>query len=366
MKFKIHRNVLHKALQHAKKFVEAKHSMPILGTVVIWASEKDVKIHATDLEIGTIVTHSAEVSEPGKVCVPAKKAADLVKKMKGFITVESTETDYVVFRSEENGLAATVAGSAFDEFPLMPYITEDTVRVPIASLARSLKSVFYAMSRDETRYNLNGVCIEADKEPTVRVIATDGHRLAVADAGPVKLPWEGSILVPHKAVKLLLPLLKGLSEVDMVVDSDRLYIASGDWSVVTRLIEGEFPNWRQVVPKNVAETIQVDRAEFSSCIDAVAEMSAERSRAVKFTINGDIVMTANNPDLGDAEVHCSCERANGQPELQVAFNATYLIDAVRALGSDKLHLEFKDGTSPVRITERGQAYPQMIVMPMRV
>jgi DNA polymerase-3 subunit beta len=284
--------------------------------------------------------------------------------------VESGEDNKVVFRSAEPGFSVTVQGAPVDEYPTLPdYEPTRGERVPSAGLYRALKAVLHAASKDETRYNLNGVMVDADGEPTVRCVATDGHRLCVADAGPVSLPWSGQVIIPARAVKLLLPLMFKSPEVclSQVGKPFQTITISGDgWSVAVRTIEGEFPNYHQVIPRDTAETVQVNRAEFVEAVSSMIAVAPERSHAVKFTINGDIVLEVNNPDLGYASTRCECDRASGQPEIAVAFNGKYILDALKELDAPKIQFAFKDEISPVRFTEQHESHPLCVVMPMRV
>ncbi len=366
MKFQVDQKELVRALRQVKKYTEAK-TMPILGSVVISTDLGKVYFAATDLEVAIQLEVDAQINQRGKVVVPAKEALALAVKLKGLITVESAEDDRVLFKSEEQGISATLAGSPFDEFPTLPEFELDGDWVSAQPLARALKAVSHAVSKDETRYNLNGVCIDADGESTVRCIATDGHRLAVADAGAITLPWSGEVILPRRAVKLLIPLI-GKAPMARIakVGNNLLQFAGDGWRMDCRLIEGEFPNWKQVVPKQIEETLQVDRSEFEQNVKAMTAVSSTRNHAVKFVVNGDIRLSTTSEECGEAQAVCACDRAQGQPELVVVFNGNYLLDALKTLEGEKLHIAVKDATSPIRLSVRMEPYPFCIVMPMRV
>jgi len=366
MKFSIEQKALAASLRQAKRFTELK-TMPILSSVVITADKADrVRFQATDLEISIKLSQAANVTEQGVVVVPVRQALALVSKLKGMVTVESAEDDSVVFRSESQGFSAKLAGNPFDEYPTLPTFDQVGDWVASQALARAFKTVLHAVGKDMTRYNLNGICIDSDGEPTVRCIATDGHRLAVADAGPISLPWSDEVILPLKVVKLLIPLLSKVQQVRMVMNgTHQLQVSNGEWSVCCRLIEGEFPNWKQVVPREITETIQVDRDEFADALASIIPMAPERSRMVRLVINGDIRMETSNPDFGDSSISCACDRWDSKPEMVMAFNGNYLLDAIKELDAQKIHIEIKDDVSPVRFSVCEEPLPFSIVMPMR-
>ena len=375
MKFQINGRVLVKAIREAKKFTGRQHTLPILKSIVIVANKSEggfnhVRFKASDLETVCDFWQEVNVLEEGTVVVPAKETLAILKSVKRDLIVESGEDDKVVFRSVEPGFSVTVEGTPIEEFPtLLDYEPTREDRVPSASLYRALSSVAHAVSDDESRYNLNGVMVDADTDPTVRCVATDGHRLCVADAGPISLPWSGPIIIPANAVTLLLPLMSKTTEVAMSHfggSFQTLKISGDGWSVSTRLVEGEFPNYLQVIPKQTTETIQVDRIPFIEALESVLALAPERSHAVKFTINGDILLETNNPDLGYASTRCACDRATGQPELVLGFNGRYIMDALKELHNPKIQLAVKDHDSPIRFTERDESHPLCVVMPMRL
>lgn len=366
MKFRIGQKQLVASLRQAKKFTECK-TMPILRCVVIKAEQDRVRFVATDLEIGVDLDCAADVQETGVIVVPAKEALAIATRLKGEITVESAEDNSVTFRSESQGFTAKLAGNPFDEYPTLPNFDQVGDWVASQALARAFKTVLHAVGSDKSRYNLNGICLDADGDPTVRVVATDGHRLAVAEAGAISLPWSGEVILPQKAVKLLIPLLSKVQQVRMAMNgAHQLQVSGDDWRIACRLIEGDFPNWKQVIPREITETIQVDRGEFADALEGVATMAPERSRTVKLVINGDIRMETSNPDLGDSSVSCACDRWDSKPEMVIAFNSNYLLDAIKELDSQQIHIEIKDAVSPVRFSVCKERFPFCVVMPMRV
>ncbi len=365
MQFSIDAKQLVGALRKVKGATEKRNTMPIRESVVIDAIADSVTFSATDLEVGIQVTEKVAPNITlGSVVLPLDKLLKVARKLKGVVSFESLDNDYVAIGCEESGSKVTLAGSSREEYPVLPGEPERVRKVTAGALGKAIVTVLHAASADSTRYNLNGIYIDADSELTVRVIATDGHRLAVADAGPMLLPWEGGIIVPAKAAKLLAGFLKGADSVSVAADARILRVSGDSWAVSIRLIDGEFPNYEQVIPKAVNDTVTADPAAFSEALGAARELAAERSQAVKLVLNGGLEFHANNPDLGDSVVKCACERW-GAENWELAFNGRYLADAVKAVCDSRVKIEIRDATSPVRISG-AEAFPFAVVMPMRL
>ncbi len=370
MRFTLEAKDLVAALRKTKGATEKRNYMPILACVVIDAHADTVTYAATDLEVSVeIVDPLALVQTEGSAVLPLDKLLKLARKLKGAVSFESAKDDAVVIRCEERGSTTTLQGSARDEFPTLPgEFSADQSEIDAVTFGSALAAVLHAASKDESQYNLNGVCVDADTYETPRAVATDGQRLAIADMKSLSLPWTGGIIIPLKGVKLLVGLMKGEEAVRVATDPapfKSLRIAGDTWTLTVRLIEGEFPNYEQVIPKTIGETVTVDRDEFAAALDTASELAAERTMTVKLVINSGIDLCTNNPDLGDSVVKCSCDRA-GTEEIEVGFNVKYLADAIKAVCDGRVTLEFADYKwAPVRISG-SEPTPFAIVMPMRL
>jgi DNA polymerase-3 subunit beta len=368
MQFTIDAKRLAGALRKVKGATEKRNTMPILSSVVIDAIADSVTFSATDLEVGIQVTEKVAPNIAlGSVVLPLDKLLKVARKLKGWVSFEALDNDYVAIGCEASGSKVTLAGNARAEYPILPGEPDRVRKVTGKALGEAISTVLHAASKDETRYNLNGIYIDADSKPTVRVIATDGHRLAVADAGPMLLPWEGGVIVPAKAAKLLVGFLKGEGSVAVAADAQSIRVSGDSWAVSIRLIEGEYPNYEQVIPETSAEYLTADTDTFTAAVGSALEMSAERSRAIKFVLNGGLELHSNNPDLGNAVVDCPCERS-GYRDLTLAFNGRYITDAVTAVCGGRVRIDFRGKdpeTSPVKISG-SEPFPFAVVMPMRV
>ncbi|KKL54458.1 hypothetical protein LCGC14_2265200 [marine sediment metagenome] len=369
MKFTIDAALLAKVLRKVNGVVEKRNVMPILASVLIEAHGNSVTFRATDLEIGVEITETdVLVADEGSVIVPVEKVLKLTRKLKGQVSLKSAKDDTLVITCPSRRSRTTLAGSPVDEFPAHPPVPGKQVEVDAGALGTAIATVLHACSKDETRYNLNGVYIVTAPTRIVKVVATDGHRLVVASAGSMKLPWKGGIIVPLKGAQYLVNSLKGEDTVEIAYEKSALRVSGGSWVVSIRLIEGEFPNYNQVIPKKVGDTLIVDKKEFSDALATANEMAAERSRAVKLVISaGGLELHTSNPDFGDSVVECPCGWSGSVPRT-LAFNGRYLTDAVAAVCNGRVRIDFsspKAEFSPIRISG-SEEYPFCIVMPMRV
>jgi DNA polymerase-3 subunit beta len=233
-----------------------------------------------------------------------------------------------------------------------------------------IERTMYAASSDETRYNLNGVYLEKLEEAgKLRMVATDGHRLAYVDRS-FGADLEGladGLIIPRKGLSELKRLVDedDADEVELGFEGNNGLARKGGVTLVMRLIEGEFPNYRQVVPKDAKISLTLPTEPLVHALRRVALLSAERSRAIKFELaSGQLSLSSNNPDLGDAREELDVDFA-GDP-LSIAFNARYLMDALAVCGAKEVRLVFKDSLSPTQIIPADDADSLAVVMPMRL
>ena len=373
MKLKISKSELQKGLTRIQSVVEKRNTMPILANVLLDASNKTDKIltlAATDLEVGLRGFHPADIEVEGKTTVSAKKFYEIVRELPNEpVFLEATENAFLQIHCDRAKF--TLAGNTAEEYPTLPeFSLGKTTRIQGVLLAEMIERTIYAASADETRYNLNGVYFEqlAESEK-VRMVATDGHRLAVIDRtlGVNLSGLESGVIIPRKGLVELKRLLdeEDTDEVELGFEGNSGLVRKNDVTLVMRLIEGEFPNYQQVIPDKTTINLTITVETFSRALRRVALLSAERSRAVKFELtDGQLRLSSNNPDLGDAQEELDVDYA-GEP-LTVAFNARYLMDALNSIKAKEVRLGFKDATSPAQLIPTDDDDALAVVMPMRV
>ncbi len=373
MKLTIAKGELQRGLTRIQSVVEKRNTMPILANVLLDASNKKQKrlaLAATDLEVGIRGSHPAEIEAGGKTTVSAKKFYEIVRELPDEpVSLEVTANSFMQIRCDRAKF--TLAGNAAEEYPTLPdFGAGKTTPVQGIFLSEMIERTIYAASADETRYNLNGVFFEplADSGKA-RMVATDGHRLAVVDRalGGEVGGLESGVIIPRKGLVELKRLLdeEDGDEVELGFEGNSGLVRRGDVTLVMRLIEGEFPNYRQVIPKETGIQLTLGVELLSRALRRVALLSAERSRAVKLELaDGQLRLSSNNPDLGDAQEELDVDYAG--EALTVAFNARYLIDALSSVKAKEVRLGFRDASSPAQLTPTDDDDALAVVMPMRV
>ena len=379
MKLSISKNELQKGLARIQSIVEKRNTMPILANVLLNASDKTLELAATDLEVGIRGTHPANIEIPGSVTVSAKKFFEIVRELPDEpVFIESTDNAYLQIRCARAHFS--LAGNSAEEYPTLPsFNSEKTTPVQAILLAEMIDRTMYAASADETRYNLNGVYFELIPETRKsRMVATDGHRLAIVDRnlgvdfdalseGLQASNSSQGVIIPRKALAELKRLLdeEDTDEFEIGFEGNSGLVKKGGVTLVMRLIEGEFPNYRQVIPKETNIQLILPVEGFSRVLRRVALLSAERSRAIKLELRDSILaLSSNNPDLGDAHEEIDIDYAG--ESLDLAFNARYLIDALGTMKAKEVRLSFRDANSPIELIPTDDDDTRAIVMPMRV
>ena len=355
MKFKINRDHFSNGLAQVLNVVGSKATMPILSNVLIEADKDHISLATTNLDLGIRCKIKAEVKEAGAITLPVKRLATIVRELPNIdVTIETSPSHQAKVTS--GGSVFKIMGMGKEEFPPMPEFPEEkSVALEQEELATMLKSVSYAQSTDESRYILNGVYFNF-RDDKLTLVATDGRRLALISKELTAPEGTGSIILPAKTVSELVRLLDkgtkvrlGLSEkrsafqigTDKVGDNgliDNIYLFS-------KVVDGNYPNFNQVVPKETHQRIKLERELFLQCIHRAALVTSEKSNSVKLKIGNNLLeVFASSPDFGESHESMAIEY-NG-PDLQVAFNPQFMMDPLRALNKDQVFFELKDEMSP--------------------
>lgn len=355
MKFKINRDHFSNGLAQVLNVVGSKATMPILSNVLIEADKDFILLTTTNLDLGIRCKIKAEVKESGAVTLPVKRLATIVRELPNVdVTFDASPNHQVKLTS--GGSNFRIMGIGKEEFPPLPeFGDEKSFTLEQAELTAMLKSVLYAQSTDETRYILNGVYFSF-KDGKLSLVATDGRRLAlISKEIEVPAPSVGSIILPAKTVAELVRMLdkgeklkisfnerRAAFQINTDKDSsgliDSIYLYS-------KVVEGNYPNYNQVIPKETHQRIKLERELFLQCVHRAALVCSEKSNSVKVKLSSNLLeITAQSPDFGEA--HESMAIAYSGPELQVAFNPQFVMDPLRALAKDEVFFEVKDEVSP--------------------
>ncbi len=355
MKFKINRDHFSNGLAQVLNVVGSKAAMPILSNVLIEAEKDCISLSTTNLDLGIRCKIKAEVKESGSVTLPVKRLAGIVRELPNIDVTIDVATNHQV-KLSSGGSHFKIMGIGAEEFPKLPDTGDDkTYTLEQVELATMLGNVAYAQSTDETRYILAGVYFNF-KDGKLSLVATDGRRLAlVSKELPVPAASAGAIILPAKTVAELLRLLGKGDKLTISFNERRaaFQIETGkDTSglcdsiyLFSKVVEGNYPNYHQVIPKETHQRIKLERELFLQCVHRAALVTSEKSNSVKVKVSTNLLeISASSPDFGES--HESMAIAYSGPELQVAFNPQFIMDPLRALTKDEVFFEVKDEVSP--------------------
>lgn len=355
MKFKINRDHFTYGLAQVLNVVGSKATMPILSNVLIEAEKDQISLTTTNLDLGIRCKIKAEVKEAGAVTLPVKRLASIVRELPNSDVAFDASPNHQV-KLTSGGSTFRIMGIGRDEFPPLPeFGDEKAFTIDQAELATMLRSVSYAQSTDETRYILNGVYFNFH-EGKLSLVATDGRRLALISK-EMEVPAEkaGSIILPAKTVAELVHLLDKGEKVKINFNERRcaFQIASNKDTgglvdsvyLYSKVVEGNYPNYQQVIPKETHQRIKLERELFQQCVHRAALVCSEKANSVKLKVATNLLeITAQSPDFGEA--HESMAINYSGPDLQVAFNPAFMMDPLKALTKDEIFFELKDEVSP--------------------
>ncbi len=364
MEVVIDRDAFLKGLQMVQNIVEPRQTLPILANVLLEAEGESVRMTATDLEVGARVSVPAKVGGKGAITVSARKLAEIVKELAAAaVALKVTENVTVSLRC--GGATYRLIGLAPDDFPpVVPASPQSWVTLEAKILREMLTQTSFAVSHDETRYALNGVLF-AFQGKDVRMVATDGHRLALSTRSLGQAIPTATGIVPRKAVTEIMRVLGTGEEVQIAITENQFVLQMPNFVMTARLIEGQFPNYDAVIPRTQPGRLAAPRSSLTAALRRVAVMAEERNKPVKLALSpGSLKVTASSQELGEAEEILEVEYAG--EEMVIGFNSRYLLEAMAALDKDQVMLEIKDAQSPGVIKSVEDEGYCCVIMPMRI
>jgi len=351
--------------------VERKTTIPILSNYLFEAGGDRLSLTATDLDLSLRTSCAAKVKKEGSCTIPARKLHDYVKLLPDAdITIKLLENHWVSIRcGRSNTKMVGMARSNFPSLPVFP--SAGVVKIPSQVLRSMIAKTGFAIASEESRYTLNGALMVLKPESIV-MVATDGHRLAHIERTGEKfegVSGELKTLVPKKAMDELKSLLDSTDaeEIEFAKDESTLFFRIGPRLLTSRQLTGQFPNYEAVLPKDNSKSINLHGGEFSAAISRVAQFADERSRAVRIKLEkGELKLSASSTETGESED--TIEADYDGDVLTIGFNAQYILDFLKAVGSGDVKLELKDAQSAgqLRPAENEDYKYRYIVMPMRI
>jgi DNA polymerase III subunit beta len=376
MKLSVSRDEMQEKLANIQNIVEKKNTMPILSHFLLSAGKKGSYIIATDIETALKEPLNVTIEKEGKLCIPARKLFEIVREMEGELSFEAVNEQWLRVKSGASDFKLACLPQT--DFPAWPSglggdtVEEITVDAPV--LLEMIEKTLYSAGESDTRYTLNGLLFHVKPEnKTFTAVGTDGHRLALI-IRPIEteLKEEKRLIVPRKAVSELRRFLSSKAEgnngndkVKMSIGEKHVLFGVGNIQFLTRLIDGAYPNYENVLPQSNERKMSIGRDAFVRVLRRVSVMSRERASAVRFDLEEDkLTVLSSSPELGEAKEEIAVDYKSDT--LTLGFNARYVLDVLGAMTSETVTFELQDPLSPVLVKEGGNEEYKCVIMPMRI
>lgn len=368
MKITTSKDVLLKGIQVVQNAVSTKSTLPILSHILIEAKKNEIKLTTTDLEMGVSVSIEGETSEEGAITVPARKFSEIIKELSAqdAITIQIKKGQAISIECGKSYFK--LMGLLKDDFPQLPDFSShiksgESVKIPQKTLKVMIQLTSFAMSHDETRYVLNGILFSL-KDKVLKLVATDGRRLAfierdVPDTGNIKK----DVIVPMKTIQELNRNLGDEGDVIFYFKENQIQINIGNILITSRLIEGEYPNYEQVIPKKTKEQVKINTQEFLQATRRANILTSQDSQSIRVNMVKDrMIISKTTPELGEVREELEVDYKGG--ETMIGFNPTFLIDALKNIEDEHIQFSFIDPEKPAVI--KAKENYTYIVLPMQV
>ena len=368
MKIIIDRSDLLKPLSHIQSVVERRNTIPILSNVVIKADENYLYLSATDMDIDILEKFKCKVLIPGSITVTAHILYDIIRKF-----TDGSEV-LIEFTGSTASLSCNKSKFQLPVLPVEDYPTLFQGDLPInfnlsvEELCRLIDTTKFAISMEETRYYLNGIYLHKEDKKLVSV-ATDGHRLARTSINlPSGADLINGVIVPRKAIYEIRKLIEDFSgdeEVSISISDTKIKVSVRDTTITSKLIDGNFPDYEKVIPKENKNIISLDSVIFSESVDRVSTIFSDKSKSVRMSLSQNkVTLEANSPDTGSAVEEI--ELSYSSEEISIGFNSKYLLDVTSQIGSGIFNMSLKDSGAPALISLPDDPESLFVLMPMRV
>lgn len=364
MEFKISRDDLLQSLHLTQALVNKKSTMPILSNALFTLSENELMISATDLEIGIEIKVPVQGKEKTRFALPAKNIYEIAKEL---------VQDEITFKSGPTGWMEMLCGKSrfkivnlpAEEFPNMPEVDESKLSsISAQEILRMIDKTFFAVSQDETKYSLNGIFMNNESKGHIKMVATDGHRLSEV-VSPSSLFFERGVIVPRKGLSELKKLISGEDQIEFGIDGKNCVVKKEGATLIIRLIDGEFPDYKKVIPQSQDKSVDINRLDFIGALKRVSLLSQDKGRGVKMVFSsGNLEILSSNPDIGEAREELEIDYKGER--FEVGFNPRYFVEALQTFPEDYVSLELKDEISPCVIRPKTEDKCLNVIMPMRL
>ena len=365
MKVRAARDVLLKPLQAVIGVVERRQTMPILSNILIVARDDQISVTATDLEVELVAEAAVSVESGGEITVSGRKLLDICRALPEGADVElGVSGEKLIVRSGKSKFSLATLPAA--EFPTIEDIKAgQTLVVAQDVLTRLIEKTHFSMAQQDVRYYLNGMLLETGGKH-LRAVATDGHRLALCEVALEDSAFdEQQVIVPRKGVIELQRLLSGEGEINLELGSNHVRIKVEGIRFTSKLIDGRFPEYDRVIPKESSNELRADKALLRGALQRAAILSNEKYRGIRLIIrDSGVVIQAHNPEQEEAEEEIEVNYSG--EDIEIGFNVNYLLDAIGAIDGEEVTMSVLDSNSSCLIRQPGNDEGKYVVMPMRL
>ena len=364
MKFSAARETLLKPLQAVIGVVERRQTMPILSNVLLIARDGHLTVTATDLEVELVAEATVDTESGGEITVSGRKLLDICKALPDGTTINiSLGGEKLAIKGGRSKFNLATLPAA--EFPVIDDIKAgQSIQVSQADLGKLIEKTHFSMAQQDVRYYLNGMLLETSGK-YLRAVATDGHRLALCQAELSGALDQQQVIVPRKGVLELQRLMSGDGALEIELGANHIRIQLEGIRFTSKLIDGRFPEYERVIPKESANELKADRGVFKGALQRTAILSNEKYRGIRLVIrDSGVVLQAHNPEQEEAEEELEVEYSG--EDIEIGFNVNYLLDALAAVEGDDVTLSVQDSNSSCLIRQPGNDDCTFVVMPMRL
>lgn len=367
MQFNINRDQFLKALTKIQGIIEKKHTVPILANVLIEATNSQIIMTATDLEIGIKSIYDADIIEAGKITISAKKLFEIIKELPNTDLNFNTKNNYwVEIKCEKSHF--NLVGLSPDDFPKFPEIKSEKFSIDTNIFNEMIEKTIFSVSNDETKFNLTGIYIKSENNE-VNFVSTDGHRLSLIKkeiTGIKNEKFTDGFILPKKGILELKKLIENSdSEIELGISDNNFFVSNKQSTLIMRMVDGDFPDYKRVIPEKGDNVAEIDRDKFFHALKRISVLSSEKSKGVKVSVTKDLMtLSSSNPDLGDAKEEIDIIYEGN--DISIGFNARYIIDILQVIKTDQVNLFLKDNISPGRISPIDDDNYLTVIMPMRI
>ncbi len=371
MKFLIKKVSIFKTLSHLQSIVDKKNTLPILSNILIEAENNNLTLSSTDMDISITEKVNCDVIESGATTINAQIIYDIIRKLPDSSEIEVISNDGKLLTLRSNGSRFSLACLPKEDFPIIDNENDGTkIKLDSQTLYKLIDKTKFAISNEETRYFLNGLYFNINKmenKNQITFVGTDGHRLAkfshVSSDSSIEVP---GVIIPKKTINELSKLLSESSgEIDIVVNSSKIIFYISSLVLTSKLIDGNFPDYKRVIPEGNSNNLKLNRSNFLSAVDRVSTIANEKSPIIKFKLLKNLINmnSVNNENSTASE---DIETTYDGDEIEIGFNSKYIMDIVNNLEDDEINISFKDNSSPITASEESNPDLIYVLMPMRV